>query len=192
MNRRVFSMAALGIGAAAWPAFSQVPSWDQFKPQPGSLKEKMHKGEAIRSVSAPVESTRGELEQIIKKNGKVDLFSLDGQHRPLPDERDLVKFCKLAEDLGAGVQLRIPHPRWAYMTGRFLDLGVLAILVPIVEEVETADDSVGTRRERARCHAPGAQGGNRDGTAAGVASLGETRAARHMNQKGKRTGNAIK
>ena len=39
---------------------------------------------------------------------------------------------------------------------------------------------------------PGAQSGHRDGTAAGVASLGETRAARHMNQKGKRTGNAIK
>ena len=64
--------------------------------------------------------------------------------------------------------------------------------VPGLAEVETAADSVGTRRERARCHAPGAQGGNRDGTAAGVASLGETRAARHMNQKGKRTGNAIK
>ena len=111
MNRRQFSMAALGIGAAARSAFSQAPSWSQFKPRPGSLKEKMHKGEAIRTVSAPVESTRGQLEQIIKENGKVDLFSLDGQHRPLPDERDLVKFCKLAEELGAGVQLRIPHTR---------------------------------------------------------------------------------
>ena len=64
MNRRVFSMAALGIGAAARSAFGQAPSWGQFKPQPGSLKEKMHKGEAIRSASAPIESTRGELEQI--------------------------------------------------------------------------------------------------------------------------------
>lgn len=111
MNRRVFSMAALGIGAVAQSAFPQAPSWSAFKPQPGSLKEKMHKGEAIRTVSAPVESTRGQLEEIIKKNGKVDLFSLDGQHRPLPDERDLVKFCKLAEELGAGVQLRIPVVR---------------------------------------------------------------------------------
>ena len=142
MNRRVFSMAALGAGAGARSAFSQAPSWSQFKPRSGSLKEKMHKGEAIRTASAPVESTRGQLEQIIKKNGKVDLFSLDGQHRPLPDERDLVKFCNLAEELGAGVQLRIPHTRWAYMTGRFLDLGVLAILVPIVEEIETADEAI--------------------------------------------------
>jgi 2-keto-3-deoxy-L-rhamnonate aldolase RhmA len=72
----------------------------------------------------------------------VDLFSLDGQHRPLPDERDLVKFCKLAEELGAGVQLRIQHPRLAYLAGRFADLGVLAIMVPLVEEVETADEAI--------------------------------------------------
>ena len=60
----------------------------------------MHKGEQIRTAAAPVESTRSQLEEIIKKNGKVDLFSLDSQHQPLPDERDLVKFCKLAEELG--------------------------------------------------------------------------------------------
>lgn len=142
MNRRAFNMAALGLGVVAHSAFSQDPSWSQFKPLLGSLKEKMHKGEPIRTVSAPVESTRSQLEQIITNEGKVDLFSVDGQHRPLPDERDLVKFCKLAEELGAGVQLRIPHPRWAYMTGRFADLGVLAILVPIVEEVATADEAI--------------------------------------------------
>ena len=142
MNRRAFSMAALGVGAAVRSAFSQAPSRGQFKPLAGSLKEKMHNGEAIRTVAAPVESSRGQLEQIIKENDGVDLFSVDGQHRPLPDERDLVNFCNLAEQLGAGVQLRIPHPRWAYMTGRYADLGVLAILVPIVEEVEQADEAI--------------------------------------------------
>ena len=142
MNRRNFTLAALGAGAAPRSAFSQAPTWSQFKPLPGSLKEKLHKGEAVRSVTAPVGSSRGELEAIIKKNGKVDLFYLDGQHRPLPGERDLVTFCKLAEALGAGVQLRIPHPRWAYMTGRFADLGVLAVMVPLVEEVETADEAI--------------------------------------------------
>ena len=94
-------MAALGIGPATQSAFSQAPSWSQFKPRPGSLKEKMHKGEPIRTVTAPVESTRSELEEIIEKGGKVDLFSVDGQHRPLPDERDLVKLCKLANMFGA-------------------------------------------------------------------------------------------
>ncbi len=142
MNRRVFGMAALGLGSAASSAFGQAPDGSDFKPRSGSLKEKMHNDGRVRTVSAPVESTRAELERIIKENDGVDLFSVDGQHRPLPDERDLVKFCKLAEGLGAGVQLRLPHPRWAYMTGRYADLGVLAILVPIVEEVEQADEAI--------------------------------------------------
>lgn len=142
INRRVFSMAALGVAAGGRSAFSQAPSWSQFKPHPGSLKEKMHTGKLIRTASAPVDSTRSQLEEIIKKRDQVDLFTLDGQHRPLPREEDLVKFCKLAEQLGAGVQLRIPHPRLAFMTGRFADLGVLAIMVPLVEDVETADDAI--------------------------------------------------
>jgi 4-hydroxy-2-oxoheptanedioate aldolase len=141
MQRRSFALLALSAGAAARSA-GQAPGKDQFKPQPGSLKEKMHRGEPIRTVAAPVDSTRSQLEEIIRKSGKVDLFSVDGQHRPLPDERDLVKFCKLAEGLGAGVQLRIPHQRLAYMTGRYADLGVLAIMVPLVEEVETADEAI--------------------------------------------------
>jgi 2-keto-3-deoxy-L-rhamnonate aldolase RhmA len=142
MNRRVFTMAAMGAVATAHRGFGQARNWSQFRPQPGSLKERMRKGEAVRTVAAPVDSTRGQLEEIIRKNGKVDLFSLDGQHRPLPDERDLVRFCKGAEELGAGVQLRIPHPRLAFMTGRFADLGVLAILVPLVEDEETADEAI--------------------------------------------------
>lgn len=142
MDRRIFGMAALGMGAAARSGFGQAPSWSDFKPLPGSLKEKMHKGAAIRSAAAPAGLTRSELQELIKKNGKVDLFTLDGQHRPLPDERELARFCKLAEELGAGVQLRIPHPRQAFLTGRYADLGVLAIMVPLVEEVATADDAI--------------------------------------------------
>jgi len=142
MNRRQFGLVMAGGGAVPHSVFSQAPMWSQFKPQAGSLKERMHKGGPVRSVSAPVDSTRSQLEEIIRKEGKVDLFTLDGQHRPLPDERDLVRFCKLAEELGAGVQLRIPHPRQAYLTGRFADLGVLAIMVPLVEDVETADEAI--------------------------------------------------
>jgi 4-hydroxy-2-oxoheptanedioate aldolase len=141
ITRRAFGAAALGA-ATARSAFSQAPSWSQFKPLPGSLKERMHTGKPIRSASAPVDSTRSQLQELIRKNGQVDLFTLDGQHRPLPSEPDLVKFCKLAEELGAGVQLRIPHPRMAYLTGRFADLGVLAIMVPLVEEVETIDEAI--------------------------------------------------
>src|SRR5262245_37562694 len=115
MNRRVFGAVAIGAGAAAPTAFCQAPSWSQFRPQPGSLKERMHKGQPIQTAAASIDFTRSQMEEVIKKNGKVDLFSVDGQHRPLPDERNLVKFCKLAEELGVGVQLRIQHPRLAYL-----------------------------------------------------------------------------
>jgi 2-keto-3-deoxy-L-rhamnonate aldolase RhmA len=142
MNRRTFGMTVLGAAAFAHAIQAQAPGWTQFKPQPGSLKEKMHRGQQIRITSASVESTRSQLEAIMKKQGPVDLFSLDSQHRPLPDERELVKFCKLAEELGGGVQLRIPHVKWAHMTGRFADLGVMAVMVPLVEEVATADDAI--------------------------------------------------
>jgi 2-keto-3-deoxy-L-rhamnonate aldolase RhmA len=141
MNRRVFGITALGA-AAANAVFGQAPSAGPSKPQAGSLKHKMHHGEAIRTVTAAVDSTRRQLEELLPKDGKVDLFYLDGQHRPLPDERHLVEFCKLAEQLGAGVQLRLPHPRLAYLAGRFADLGVLSIMVPLVEEVSTADEAI--------------------------------------------------
>ncbi len=142
MNRRAFGFSLVGAAAAARAVGGQAPAASQFKPAPGSLKEKMHSGGRIRSAAAPVDATRSQLQEIIKKNDGVDIFSLDSQHRPLPDERDLVKFCKLAEELGAGVQLRIAHPKWAYLTGRYADLGVLAVMVPLVEEVETADEAI--------------------------------------------------
>ena len=111
MNRRLFGMSVLGMAASARAAFAQAPpSWSQFKPAPGSLKEKMHTGQQIRSAAATLETTRAQMQEIIKKNGGVDLFSLDAQHRPNSDERELVRFCKVAEELGAGVQLRIQHP----------------------------------------------------------------------------------
>jgi 2-keto-3-deoxy-L-rhamnonate aldolase RhmA len=143
MNRRAFGMSVLGVAAAGRSAFAQAPSWSPFKPHPGSLKEKMHARQPVRSAAATFDATRSQLQEIIKKaGGQVDIFSLDGQHRPLPDERELVKFCKLAEELGAGVQLRIQHPKWAYTTGRYADLGVLAVMVPLVEDVETANEAI--------------------------------------------------
>jgi 2-keto-3-deoxy-L-rhamnonate aldolase RhmA len=145
MDRRAFGMTVVGLAAAARAVSAQappIPSWAQFKPAAGSLKEKMHSGQPIRSAAATVDATRGQLQEISKKAGGAELFSLDAQHRPLPDERDLVKFCKMAEELGAGVQLRLQHPKLAYLTGRFADLGVLAVMVPLVEDVETANEAI--------------------------------------------------
>jgi 2-keto-3-deoxy-L-rhamnonate aldolase RhmA len=145
MNRRAFGMTLVGMAAAARAAAAQapaIPSWSQFKPLPGSLKEKMHTGQRIRSAAATFDTTRAQLQEISKKAGGAELFSLDAQHRPLPDERELVKFCKMAEELGAGVQLRLQHPRLAYLAGRYADLGVLAVMIPLVEEVETVNDAL--------------------------------------------------
>jgi 2-keto-3-deoxy-L-rhamnonate aldolase RhmA len=145
MDRRVFGMTVVGLTTAARAAFAQapqIPSWAAFKPAAGSLKEKMHTGQRIRSAAATVDATRAQLQELSKKAGGAELFSLDAQHRPLPDERELVKFCKMAEELGAGVQIRLQHPRLAYLTGRFADLGVLAVMVPLVEDVATADEAI--------------------------------------------------
>ena len=143
MNRRLFGMSLLGMAAAARSAFAQTPpSWSQFKPVAGSLKEKMHSGQQVRSAAATLETTRAQMQEMIKKTGGVDLFSLDAQHRPNSDERELVRFCKTAEELGAGVQIRLQHPRNAYLAGRYADLGVLAVMVPLVEEVATVDEAL--------------------------------------------------
>lgn len=145
MTKREFMTAALGIGLSS-RAFAQdpgVPSWERFKPEPGSLKEKVHKGERIRRVSAPYDVSRAQLEEIVANNGnRADLVSVDTQHMPLPDERVFTKFCKLAEEVGIGVQVRLQHPRLSFMTGRFADLGAQAVLVPIVEEEDQANDAI--------------------------------------------------
>ena len=145
MNRRVFAMSALGIGLASRASAQEpnVPSWERFKPEPGSLKEKVHKSGPIRRVSAPYDASRTQLEDIIENNGnRADLISVDTQHMPLPDERVFTRFCKLAEEAGVGVQVRLQHPRLSFMTGRFADLGAQAVLVPFVEEEDQANDAI--------------------------------------------------
>ena len=52
MNRRSFGMTALGIVAAARILPAQAPGVTQVKPQPGSLKEKMHRGQQIKMAAA--------------------------------------------------------------------------------------------------------------------------------------------
>lgn len=145
MNRRAFGMTVVGLAAAARAASAQapqMPSWAPFKPAAGSLKEKMHTRQRIRSAATTVDATRAQLQELSKKAEGAELFTIDAQHRPLPDERELVKFCKMAEELGAGVQIRLQHPRLAYLTGRFADLGVLAVMVPLVEDVATTNEAI--------------------------------------------------
>ena len=75
--------------------------------------------------------------------GSYDLLYVDGQHTPFSDEQ-LVAFCALAEDLGLPVQFRIPHTRHTYLIGRYLDMGVSAIMVPEVSEAAVVDEAIAT------------------------------------------------
>jgi 2-keto-3-deoxy-L-rhamnonate aldolase RhmA len=137
MNRRDFTMSALGVAAAA--AVSN-PNRVRAAVQPGSLKQRVHAGEPLRIERATTDLSRSELEKIVKR-GPVDLFKVDGQHGPV-DERELLRFCTMAEELGAGVKFRIKHPRQAFLLGNYADLGPLSIMVPLVEDEQTAQDAV--------------------------------------------------
>ena len=104
------------------------------------LKQRIHRGEIIIGVSAPLDSSRGQLEEILSKD-TYDFISLDSQHSPYNEEK-LVTFCSLAEDLGMPVQFRIKNTRHAYLIGNVLDLGPMAIEVPLVEEESVVDEAL--------------------------------------------------
>ena len=70
-----------------------------------------------------------------------DLIGVDHQHAAANEDK-LVEYCKMADEFGIGVQLRIKHTRNAYLIGNLLDLGPLAIVVPQVETVETVDEAI--------------------------------------------------
>ncbi len=149
LNRRDFNMRALAAGAAvfapnragaATPSRSPNEKAESPREKAQSLKQKVHAGKPLRIVRAPTNSTRGQLEEIVKR-GPVDLFKVDGQHGPV-DERELLEYCTMAEELGAGVQFRIKHPRQAFLLGNYADLGPLSIMVPLVEKEETVRDAI--------------------------------------------------
>ncbi|MYK94505.1 hypothetical protein F4009_11015, partial [Candidatus Poribacteria bacterium] len=70
-----------------------------------------------------------------------DLIGTDHQHAAANEDK-LVEYCKMANEFGIGVQLRIKHTRNAYLIGNLLDLGPLAIVVPQVEKIETVDEAI--------------------------------------------------
>lgn len=105
-----------------------------------SLKERIRRGDIVIGVSAPVNASRGQLEEILGKDS-YDFLAVDSQHSPYNEER-LVAFCGLAAELGVPVQFRIKHTRHAYLIGNILDLGPLGIEVPIVEDEATVDEAI--------------------------------------------------
>ena len=104
------------------------------------LKQRIRRGEIIVGVSAPLDSDRRRLEDILSKD-TYDFISLDSQHSPYNEEK-LVTFCSIAEDLGMPVQFRIKNTRHAYLIGNVLDLGPMAIEVPLVEDEAVVDEAL--------------------------------------------------
>ncbi len=105
-----------------------------------TLKQRMHAGEPVNVAFGSLEMDRAQLEEKLGED-EYDLTFVDAQHNPL-DENRLVRFCQMATDVGSPALLRIPHPRQAYLCGRYLDMGPLAIIVPLVEDERTAGDAV--------------------------------------------------
>ena len=104
------------------------------------LKQRIRDGDVIVCLRVDLDYERARLEQALGM-GAYDLVYVDGQHSPYSDER-LVDFCAMVDDLGLPVQFRIPHTRHAHLVGRYLDLGLSALLVPEVVEVETVDEAI--------------------------------------------------
>ena len=104
------------------------------------LKQRIRRGEIIIGVSAPLDSSRGQLEEILSKD-TYDFISLDSQHSPYNEEK-LVTFCSIAEDLGMPVQFRIKNTHNAYLIGNILDLGPMAIEVPLVEDESIVEEAL--------------------------------------------------
>jgi 4-hydroxy-2-oxoheptanedioate aldolase len=105
-----------------------------------SLKQRIHAGELVIGVSAPMTATRSQLEDILGKDD-YGFVSIDSQHGPLNEER-LVEFCAIAEALGIHTQLRIKHTRHTYLAGNYADLGPTGLEVPQVEEEATVVEAV--------------------------------------------------
>ena len=97
-----------------------------------SLKARIAEGDEINVTRIPMDSSAVQVQEIIKRE-ECDLIYIDSQHGP-HTEWDVVRICKAAEELDVGVQLRIKHTRQAYLIGNYLDLGLLGIKVPEVED----------------------------------------------------------
>ena len=105
-----------------------------------SLKQRVNNGDIILGVSAPINATKSELENILSKD-TYDFIGTDSQHSAFNEER-LVEFCGIAAELEVPVQFRIKHTRASYLIGNLLDLGPIGVEVPQTETEETAREAV--------------------------------------------------
>ena len=105
-----------------------------------TLRQRIADGETLVAMRGSLTTSKEQLANMWS-TGRYDYIWIDSQHTAYSDEL-LVNYCATTEELGIDVQLRIPHTRHAYLVGRYLDLGLSAVLVPEVMEPETVDDAI--------------------------------------------------
>lgn len=105
-----------------------------------SLKQRIRAGEIIHALQASLDTDPVELSAAIARK-KYDYLYIDGQHTAF-SESGMVAFCGLAQSLDLPVVFRIYHTRHAYLIGRYLDLGLLGVIVPEVEERAVVDEAL--------------------------------------------------
>ena len=76
------------------------------------LKERIRRGDIVIGVSASMDATKSQLEDILGKDD-YGFVMTDSQHSPF-SEHKMVDFCNMADEVGIPVHLRIDHPRHAY------------------------------------------------------------------------------
>jgi 2-keto-3-deoxy-L-rhamnonate aldolase RhmA len=104
------------------------------------FKERMRNGDILIGVSAPPNSTKSQMEDILGKDDYA-FINTDSQHSAF-NEETLVQFCNYADELDIPVQFRIKHTFNTYLIGNILDLGPAGIEIPQVEEPETVDEAL--------------------------------------------------
>jgi 2-keto-3-deoxy-L-rhamnonate aldolase RhmA len=109
-------------------------------PKREDLKQRIRSGETLIGVSAPIDATKSQLEDILGKDDYA-FVNTDSQHSAF-NEETLVQFCGIAAELDMPVQFRIKHTRHAYLIGNLLDLGPAAIEVPQVEDEAIVDEAI--------------------------------------------------
>lgn len=103
-------------------------------------KKRIQHGQMYSSLQVDVNVDSDQLKEVVGDDS-YDYVYVDGQHTAF-NESQLAAFTGTAEDLGLPVLFRIPHTRHTYLIGRYLDLGVSAIMVPEVETEAVAEEAI--------------------------------------------------
>ncbi len=104
------------------------------------LKQRVADGEPLLAPYVALRQDRDEVRAMYRKTD-CDLAFVDLQHAPMTDY-DLAEFCEWSNRQGVPVLLRIRSPHEAHMIGRYCDFGASAIIVPMVEMLDTVETAV--------------------------------------------------